>query len=192
MAEERMGFTKDRIEKLPIPEPGKRKDYYDSGVRELLVQVTGAGTKTFYVRRKISGVSTRIKIGRYPSVSVENARKKAREILGDIEKGINPQDVKRAEREELTLAELFQHYLEQYAMKRCTTWKDMELNFGRYVGELRDRKLSTIRKTDVQSWVNRLGDKIGPHTANRNYDNLRAVFSWGIKRGYFEGGNPCT
>jgi len=89
---------------------GKRKDYYDTAVKELLIQVTSNGTKTFYVRRKVSGVSNRIKIGRYPAISVENARKKAREILGDIERGVNPQDVKRAEREELTLGELFEHF----------------------------------------------------------------------------------
>lgn len=191
VVEKRIGFTKQRIENFPVPEDGRRKDYYDTEVKELLVQVTSAGSRTFYVRRKVKGVSNRIKIGRFPAVSIENARKKAREILGDIEKGMNPQDVKRAEREELTLGQLFEYYLEQYAKKRCTTWKDMQENFERYLGQWRDKKLSTIRKTDVQAWVNRLGDKVGPHTGNRNYDNLRALYSWGIKRGYFGGENPC-
>ena len=40
--------------------------------------------------------------------------------------------------------------------------------------------------------MNTLGKDRGHHTANRVYDDLRAVFSWGIKYGYHTGENPCT
>ncbi|MBZ0186738.1 MAG: tyrosine-type recombinase/integrase [Candidatus Obscuribacterales bacterium] len=190
MAVKRIGFTIARIEKLSAPVAGKRKDYYDTDVKELLVQVTGNGTKTFYVRRKVDGVSHRIKIGRFPATNVENARKQAREILASIDRGVNPQDKKREQREELTVGQLFELYIEEYAKKRCKTWRDMEENFRRYLSHFADRKLSSIKKTEVQQWVNRLGNK-SIHTANRNYDTLRALYSWGIKLGYFDKDNPC-
>ncbi|MBK9145148.1 MAG: tyrosine-type recombinase/integrase [Candidatus Melainabacteria bacterium] len=190
MAQKRIGFTVARIEKLPAAPDGKRQDYYDTDIKELLVQVTSSGTKTFYVRRKIDGVSHRIKIGRFPATNVEDARKQAREILSSIDKGINPQDKKREQREELTLGELFELYIEEYAKKRCSTWKDIKENFRRYLSHWADRKLSSIKKTDVQQWVNKLGNK-SIHTANRNYDNLRAMYGWAIKLGYFSKENPC-
>lgn len=190
MVDTRFGFTIARIEKLSVAPDGKRKDYYDTDVKELLVQVTANGTKTFYVRRKISGVSHRIKIGRFPSTNVEDARKQAREILSAIDRGDNPQDKKREQREELTLGQLFELYIEEYAKRRCATWKDMQENYRRYLSHWSDRKLSSIKKTDVQQWVNRLGNK-SIHTANRNYDSLRAMYSWAIKLGYFSKENPC-
>ena len=70
-------------------------------------------------------------------------------------------------------------------------------NVERYAGKLpanlshwSDRKLSSIKKTDVQQWVNRLGNK-SIHTANRNFDNLRAIYSWAIRLRYFAKENPC-
>lgn len=142
------------------------------------------------MRRKIAGESHRIKIGRFPSTNVENARVQAREILSSIDKGENPQHKKREQREEMTLGQLFELYIEEYAKKRCTTWRDMRENFRRYLSHWSDRKLSSIKKSDVQQWVNRLGNK-SIHTANRNFDNLRAIYSWAIRLGYFAKENPC-
>jgi integrase len=37
-----------------------------------------------------------------------------------------------------------------------------------------------------------LGATRGHHTANRAFDDLRAVLTWGTKHGYFTGENPCA
>lgn len=51
---------------------------------------------------------------------------------------------------------------------------------------------ATITRNEVQQHVNLLGRNCGHHTANRAYDDLRAVYSWGTKYGYVSGANPCT
>ena len=44
---------------------------------------------------------------------------------------------------------------------------------------------ASITRAEVQQQMNTLGKKRGHHTANRAYDDLRAVFSWGIKYGRY-------
>src|SRR5581483_10343579 len=43
------------------------------------------------------------------------------------------------------------------------------------------RKCDAIKRSEVQSWINKLGEKSGPHTANRSLDTFKAVFKWGLK-----------
>jgi hypothetical protein len=73
-------LTKKAIAELPTSPAGKRTEYYDSQVQSLLVRVTSNGTKAFYVRRKKDGISQRVKIGPFPELSLEEARKQALEL----------------------------------------------------------------------------------------------------------------
>ena len=67
-ANSRLGFTKTRLEGLPVPDKG-RQYHYDSKVPGLCVCVTYNGTKTFYSYRWANGRPTRICIGRFPDVT---------------------------------------------------------------------------------------------------------------------------
>ena len=70
---------------------------------------TPVGTKTFFLRKKIEGRDERIVLGRYPDLTLENARKLAtqRKVKCCWQ---NPQAEKRAVRDEMTFEELFELY----------------------------------------------------------------------------------
>jgi hypothetical protein len=53
----RMNFTKTALAALPPAPPGRRLVGIDTKTHGLILQVTGPGVKTFYVRRKIAGRS---------------------------------------------------------------------------------------------------------------------------------------
>ena len=111
MAENRFNFTVKSIQSVEPPPKGKRSYFYDKKTRGLLLAVTPTGAKSFYVYRKVQGRPERILIGKFPDVSIENARKAAEKINATIAEGRNPADVKRAAKEELTLAQFFEEYL---------------------------------------------------------------------------------
>lgn len=92
---------------------------------------------------------------------------------------------------ELTFAELFDLYVQLYARKRTKRPDDTEASYNRYFTCFQERKVNSITRMEVQKWVNDLADEKGQHTANRNYDILRAVFNWGIKKEIIAQRNPC-
>jgi hypothetical protein len=48
----KFNFTKRDIEKVELPEAGKRAYYWDTLVAGLALDVTGSGTKTFYSAKR--------------------------------------------------------------------------------------------------------------------------------------------
>lgn len=118
---ESINFTQDRIRDLPRPESG-REDYYDSGCPKLTCRVSHTGNKSFVVLKKTaSGKTQRITIGKFPDVSVSEARKKAKEILVDLANGIDPIEEKKKQRfRNMTLLELFNRYLDDKQLREAS------------------------------------------------------------------------
>lgn len=188
-----LNFTKTELAKLPVPETGYVM-YHDTMVEGLVLLVYATGGNRFYVYKKLKGKPTRIKLGKFPDMTVEVARKKAQEVLGSIARGDHAaaKGVEEKDEPSLSVGDLFTRYIEEYAVHHCTSWKDTSANFRRYFVDWLDRAVGTINLSDVQQMVNRLGRERGHHTANRAFDDLRAVYSWGKKYGYVSGDNPCA
>src|SRR5688572_24065579 len=121
--EKKFNFTKAKLESLATPPKNKRGYYYDTRTRGLGISVTSAGTKTFIAYRWINGRPERITLGRYPDLTIKQARAKAAEVNVAIAKGENPADNRRKDRAEITFGGLFYEYLERYAQVHKKTWK---------------------------------------------------------------------
>ncbi len=83
----KLNFVKKEIDKLPLPAAGKRAYFWDTQVLGLALDITSTGKKTFYVRRKVDKKRHIVMIGRYPEVTIEQARKRALEICGQLAVG---------------------------------------------------------------------------------------------------------
>jgi len=184
-----LNFSKLRIEALPPAPPGKRVEYYDTAVPSLLIRVTSSGVKTFYVRKRKGGVD-RYKIGSFPDLPLETARKMAALALAEIALGIDPGERQRLLKTEPTLKDIFENYLKGHARNRCTRVYDMEADFRRYVSDWSERPHSKISKVDTQERLNEVFENNGPAAANHMLVLLRAVYNWNIRAGYIKGDNP--
>jgi integrase len=182
VAKNEINFSKARIDSLPLSAQGERATYHDTKTRGLQLRVTSSGIKTFSVFRWVGSRPERITLGRYPDLSVDQARRKAAEANAAIARGENPAEGKRAVRAEPTLGYVFDEYLEGHAKLHTKTWPDMEANFRRYLSGWKARRLSTIRKTDVQRLHSDIGRKRGRYAANRALELLRATINWGIDK----------
>lgn len=188
----RFNFTKRVLDNLPLPERNKLVDHYDDQIRNLFVRLSWTASMAFYVRRKIGGKSERIFIGRYPDLSIEQARKEAALILAEVAKGNNPQEVKRTARREQTLGEVFDNYLNGYAVFRCIRVKDMIQDFQRYLSDWRDRKYSAITRHEVQTRANQIMQNNGRGAANHIIILMRAAINWNLKAGLVQGENTWS
>ena len=71
-----------------------------------------SGLKSFVVQyRNAAGRSRRIVIGRYGLITVEEARREARALLGKVAKGIDPAEEGENARDAITVAEICDWYL---------------------------------------------------------------------------------
>ncbi|MBK8973840.1 MAG: integrase family protein [Hahellaceae bacterium] len=108
-------FTNRRMTDLPTPDKG-RVYYSDFGspqsVPGLRCAVMSTGVKSFVVVRKLNGKTKFVTLGKFPDISVDTARKLARERIAEVARGVDPNAEKKAERVRgVTLGEVFDDYL---------------------------------------------------------------------------------
>ncbi len=75
MTDRKINFKKATLDNLVVPSKGQRVIYYDSKVPHLGLRVSDSGTKTFIVYRWVDGRALKRTLGRYPQLSIEQARK---------------------------------------------------------------------------------------------------------------------
>jgi integrase len=185
----KFNFTKKLIESK---RPAKKRYYvYDSTVRGLTLAVYPTGTKTFVVYRKLNGKPERVLIGSYPDLTIEQARKRAEEVNAAIARGDNPADQRRTVRDEDTLVELFERFIEDYAKPRKRTWRDDVGAFNLHLHGWRMRKISTITRGDVARFHLHIGRTRGKYAANRIVELLSSMFNRAREWGW-SGDNPAV
>ena len=104
----KFNFTKDALSNLPVPKTDQRKVYHDAKTTGLQLRVTSTGVRTFSVFRRVKGgAPERMTLGRFPDMTIEQARRLAATVNSAIEDGANPAKVKRAHKSEVTFGEVF-------------------------------------------------------------------------------------
>src|SRR5206468_5285822 len=93
----------------------KRLQVFDAGQPGLCLRVTPDGTKSFSVVYKVGGRMKRLTLGKYPAVTLADARKRTRAALAEVESGKDPQEEKVTVREAGTLAELAEIYMAEHS-----------------------------------------------------------------------------
>lgn len=184
-----VNFTATVLHAVAPPRQG-RLSVRDPKTPGLLLEVTPAGAKSFYLYRRIKNRPTRVRLGAFPAMTVEQARGEVAKLNGAIAAGADPSSSKRALRGELTLQELFDVYLEVHAKPHKRTWKADIRNLDLYLAIWKPRPLSSIRHADVQAWHARTGKKHGLYTANRALALLSKVFNTAAPDS-LPVGNPC-
>lgn len=175
MAGIEINFTKQALDKLPLPQTGKRLEAYDTKVKGLLIRVTSSNTRTFTVYRRVNGRPQRVKLGHYPDMTVEQARKRAQKTLSLMAEGIDPVAQHRARRVRLiTLGEVFEAYLKAHDLKPGTV-KDYRRVMVEAFSDWQDQPILSITKDMVERRHQARGIK-SKARANNAMRMLRALF----------------
>ncbi len=186
----RFNFTKTQLAGLPAPAAG-RVVYYDTRTPGLTLRITDKGQCSFYFYRKVKGRPVRHRLGGFPEMSVEKARKACQKKSGAVADGKDLAAERQAARHEQTVGGLFGYWMKMHAKLHKRTWKEDERQFNVFLKPWVNRKLPSIRKADVQALHARVGTKNGRYAANRLLALVRAMFNKAPDMG-FRGPNPTT
>ncbi|WP_341764062.1 tyrosine-type recombinase/integrase [Candidatus Tisiphia endosymbiont of Beris chalybata] len=197
MTERLLTFTKDALYKIEPPKE-KRDVYKDTKEAGLILIVSYGGTKGFYLGIVIQKKYQRIKIGRFPDLSIVDARVKAAEFKSQVAKGVNPMEEKfklsnqllDISSEELSFKELFDKYINDYGRHNIKRWKDYITTMDRQAKHFYPMKISDIQKADIQKTFNDITTS-GKYSANRFLEMCSAVFNKAIEWELLEK-NPIT
>ena len=112
-------FTKAVHQELPVPDAGKRLEYADSVVNELRLRVTSSGSKSFCVSRKRDVKFYRVTLGKFPDMTIEQARERVYNALSEV--AITRRNPNERRREEKKWAVTLSDALDEYIKSRLAT-----------------------------------------------------------------------
>lgn len=182
----RINFTMAALARATCPANKPRVFIYDTATPNLCLMVSRTGAKSFYRSGRVNGVPERIHLGGFPDISVDKARDLATKHAAAIIDGKNPAAERRKTRIEPTIKGLFGFYLEQHAKphKAERSWQDDQKQYDRYLAEWSNRRLSSIRKSDVAALHVKVGTDNGHYAANRMLALLHKMFNVAIDGGH--------
>jgi integrase len=172
-------FGKRSIEALPTPDPGKRAIYRDQVNQYLFLRVTPSA-KTFFWQRTAKGKQHTVTISKFPAINADQARDRADEIAADYVKGTDVQAEIRADRQEMTLGQLWADYRVNRTRGQGVISAAHEYLYNRHYVHWKKKPLSEITYTKARKLILDIRSDAPVH-ANRVQRLGKALFNHGIK-----------
>jgi integrase len=158
-------LTKRNVDRL-VPN-GKRFIVWDSELTGFGLRIASTGLKTFVARYRAEGGGRTapqhlMTIGRYGVLTPEEARKRAKGILGAVAKGEDPASAQLAARQQMTVVQLCDRYLKEGVLiptrngtvKKASTVKDDRGRIEAHIKPLLGhRRVSSITSADIERFL---------------------------------------
>lgn len=166
------------------PDPSRVIKVTDAALPGFGILVYPTGAVSFFTDYGDRAHRQRFILGKYGSLTVEQAREMARRVRSDfITKGIDPNAEKRRKREEpkaLRFKEWVGQYIER-AKRKKLSWRDDERYLGEAVTLFGSKPLKEVDAADIERAFQR-AVKRGDTTANRFRASIRACFRLALKQ----------
>jgi hypothetical protein len=184
-----MNLTETRIRDI---KPGSGI-WRDEQVRGLMV-VSHKTTKTYAVqgdvRRNGRHVRTvRVKIDRVDRIGLREARRRVRELMSQIQSGIDP--TSKPDETGITLKQALEIHLSERAF-RPSTEGSYRYNVDHQLVRFRGRAVADLTRADVRELFEEMKTKRGTTTAGGAMRVLRALINTARRVDETIGSNPCS
>lgn len=171
------------------------------GVAGLYLQVKRPGVASWILYVKMGDKRPQFGLGAYPTVTLADAREKARRYREQIEEGVDPREARRAAQNALRLAEAKRMTFDE-AAEACLKSKSREFRNAKHakqwcstldtyaspvIGKLpvADIELAHVVSVLEPIWTTKT------ETATRVRQRIEAVLAWATVSGYRTGDNPA-
>ena len=171
------------------------------GVTGLYLQITRSGGRSWILRTTVGNARRDIGLGGFPTVTLAQARDKAREARGKIERGVDPVAERQAAKAALIAAAgrglAFEKAMDSYLSAKLDAFKNAK-HRQQWRNTLAQYALPVLGKMMVQEidvrdvlrvlqpiWADKT------ETASRLRGRIESVLSWATVAGHRKGDNPA-
>lgn len=206
-----------------IPASSERRIVWDKELSGFGVRVEASGTKTFIIRYRANGGGRNAPkrfhtVGRFGNLTVDEARKQAKVLLGAAAKGEDPAGDRQAKRREMLMSDLINLYEEEgcFVQRGVRQGQPMKARTKAYtIARLRHhvvpllgrKRVSEVGAGEIERFVRyvtngktakdektgfrkRIIVRGGEGAARKVVKDLSAVFSFAVRRRIVSA-NPC-
>ena len=178
-------LTQEHLSRLKSPAKGEATTWCGSLPRFGVRMRAGSKRKTFLIKyRTAEGRQRKMTLGDWPALSVDEARRMARQHLGDVERGNDPAEDSQRDRSAPTMADLAQAFLETKASKKSeaslrddrSRWDSIILPVlgRRHVKDVTSREIEALHQSRAST----------PYRANRVLALLSTAFGLAVRWGW--------
>jgi integrase len=138
--------------------------------------------------RKIHRKPERIRIGAFPELSIEQARRECQRLAGKIAEGVNPAEQKRAARRIPTFGEVYREFMDapqrgrEKRDRRPATVRTYTHIVTRAIPDWQSKRISDITRADVERMADAVAKERGRVTANLTITLVKAVLEFACER----------
>jgi integrase len=156
--------------------------YWDREVRQLAYRVRRTGHRSWIVRytSPITGKERRLALGPGDTLSLKQARNAAREVLGQVGRGVDPlaERERAATAEHHTIKSVAALYLSKQDPKEFRSLDQRRRNLGRWVAAYGNRAMGDIRRPHVLTFLEELKKTNGQGAADSAFVAFSALANW--------------
>ena len=181
-------LTKPFCETVKPPASGFKIHWdggHDSAVKGYGLRVTASGVKAFVAQSRVKGKAVIVTVGRFPTYTEDQARRKARTIIQQMFEGIDPRDAKRTdEAAKVTLREVATAYINRPGMLKASTKIEMERHIEKVFAKWKDRPIASIAPAECRKRFEEYaehglhGKGPAPVQATIAFTTLRTLWNW--------------
>jgi integrase len=175
---------------------------WDSDLPGFGVRISAGNIRTFFLNYRIGGWERRYKIGRFPTLTAEEARTEAKALRKRVDNGEDPQEQRRERREAPTVANLVARYVNDHmpglALDDSGRRKDELAKLAEIEAALgADTRVAEVHSGDLEKMHKAITKSGRPVRANRILAVASAMFGLALRplagenRPWRTDDNPC-
>jgi integrase len=185
-------MARGRLTDLSVKAIRPRAEYFEvvDGTSGLRLAIHPSGTKSWVVRyrRPVTKTTAKLTLGKYPPMSLAQARVRAAEARAAVAAGTDPGEAKRRAKADAEQAEASRRadtvelhvklHLERTRREVGQShWRQATLALGRAVLAWRGRPVAEIARRDVRALCEQVAATSGPVAGNRMFGHVRHFFA---------------
>ena len=181
-------LTVASVARIKPPKQGQ-SDYFDKGFPGLALRVSYGGAKAWVYFYRLHGKLRRMSLGRFPAMSLDEARDAWRASRLAVGKGESPAHLRPTTAD--TFAAVADEWLKRdqaqnrsVAEVRRVIERDVKPTWG-------DRLIAAITRRDALELIDGIADRGALTMARRLHAHLHRLFRWAVGRGIIEA-NPMA
>jgi integrase len=184
-----MRFTRQAVASLTLPPGRPYLIVWDEALPGFGLRVNEGGSRMWVVQYRTAGKTKRETLGRADAVSLDDARKRARETLARVHLGNDPHTEKKEAkvRASITFERIATQYLKRAKGRmKPGPYDDIERYLMRHWLPLHGMPIHKIQRAAVAARLNEIVEENGPFASNRARTALSTMYTWAMGEGLAE------